>query len=343
MLNKTRGFLLVLLIVFIVLAGVAYTNYIQKNEKEKLSADEYVTITYSRNISDDVNSPIVNEFWHYDTTTLKKTKVFETEYTSQYPLGFYDEKNKRIYYTKRLDSKNSIAGDQIFMTDLNTHRETQLTDNLFAVNNLYAVNNLVFFVAKPIGASILKLGLLNIENGEINYWGDEDKSVAALTVDKVNKRIYLSTYSEKERKYNLLHQDGPVGQNNFKMPVHTVYETDFSFKHTKELFTEEEWIRTILTKDNYIIALSDKEFNTQEIPSNITKYNLSDNSLSKSKWNTHRLQVGDANYSYNGNEIFTISTIGNKRGLYSYNVKSNEFIEIFTPETGFVNNIQVVK
>ncbi|QPR69690.1 hypothetical protein I6G82_08945 [Lysinibacillus macroides] len=341
--NKTKSIFFILIVLNTVILSTACSQDSDNNRGE----DEYVTLTFSKNVTGEVNSPIVNEILYYDSSAEKLNKVFESEYTSQYPLGFYDKKNKRVYYTKNIDIENDLSGDQIFLTDLNNNEEIQLTDSLFAVNNMYALDDSLFFVARPLGSNVLKLGLLDINTGEILYWGNEDTiediNIEVITVDRKNERIYISAYSDSERRYNVLHQDGPPGQNNFKMPLHTVYETDFSFENTRKLFSEHEWIRTLMTKENYVIALSDKQYNDAETPSNLIQYNLLDNSLKKNKWNSSRLQVGDANYSLDEENIYAITMVNNKRGMYLYNIKSKKFTEIYAPKTGFLNNIQVVK
>lgn len=201
----------------------------------------------------------------------------------------------------------------------------------------------VFFVGRPQDAEVLKLGYKNKKTGEISYWGDEDTIIEAMTVDQTHKRIYVSAYSEKERKDNVMNQNGPTGKNNFNMPLHSVYETDYSFKSTRKLISEHEWIRTIMTNGDNVIVLSDKEYNHPGTPSNLIQYNLSNDTITKSTWKEKRLQVGDANYSSDGSTIYTISVVNNKRGLYAYNIETNEFTEIFIPESGFINNIQVVR
>lgn len=124
-----------LLLVIIMLMMLSVSTACSKMVNNTSIEEDYVTLTYSRNVTDDINSPIVNVFLYYDNATQEISKVFETEYTSQYPLGFYDKKNKLIYYTKNanLSTENDLSGDQIFVTNLNDGTETQLTDDLFAV------------------------------------------------------------------------------------------------------------------------------------------------------------------------------------------------------------------
>ena len=319
------------------------------NQEVSKLESEYVTFTYSRYVTDEPNSSIINEFWYYDSIEQLAKKIFEIEYTSQYPLGYYDKANNLIYYTKSvlLDQSTDTSGDQIFVTDLNTNTEKQLTEDLFAVNYIIPVENQLLFVARPQKSNVLQLGSLNLNTGELTYWGSEDTiddtNIETISVDQKNKKIYVSAYSDAERRYNVLHQDGPAGKNNFKMPLHSVYKIDYSFEKYRVLFSKNEWIRTILTTDNVVAAFSDKQYNEADVPSTLIRYSLTDNTVTETAWDTYRLQIGDANYSSDGTLIYSIADINNKRGLYKYSLVSKEFSEIFIQSNGFLNNIQVVK
>lgn len=177
----------------------------------------------------------------------------------------------------------------------------------------------------------------------MTLWGDNDTIIEAITVDHKNKKIYASAYSLKQRNYSLAHQNGPAGQDNFKMPAYTVYETDFGLKEKTKLFSKNYWIRMLMNNDGHIIALCDKKYNQGQVPSTVIDYDLTDRSLNVSQWETARLQRGDANYSSDSNKIYTIAVIKNTRGLYEYDVKNRKFTPIFTPKEGFINNIRVVK
>ncbi|AKG37344.1 hypothetical protein [Paenibacillus durus] len=306
------------------------------------SAD-YISLTYSDYATTNTNGKIKTQILSYDSSTKKVEKIFEFDYTAQYPLGYYDKPNQLVYYTKRVGDEKKY-GDQIFVRDLSNNKDIQLTDNLFAINYIIPVaTNKLFFVASLKGEEVLKLGSINIDTKEMSFWGDNDTIIEAATIDKKNKKIYVSTYSMKERNYSLTHQNGPVGQNNFKMPKYTVFETDYNFKNNLKLFSKNYWIRSIMTNDNYVIALCDKQYNDAEVPSTVISYDLADHSIDTKLWKGARLQVGDANFSFDGTKIYTISVVNKKRGLYEYNMNTQKYTPLFIPDKGFINNIQVVK
>ncbi|MFB5675401.1 hypothetical protein ACE3NQ_17345 [Paenibacillus terreus] len=302
---------------------------------------DYITMSYSEYATTNENGEIKTQILSYDTSTKKLEKIFEFDYTAQYPLGYYDKTNQLVYYTQRVGADQEY-GDQIFVRDLSSNKSTQLTDNLFAVNYVIPSGDQLFFAANVKGEQVVRLGAINLKTKKMELWGDNDTIIEAITVDHSNKKIYISAYSLKQRNYSLAHQDGPAGQNNFKMPTHTVYETDFDFKEKRKLFSKNYWIRMLMHKEGHVIAFSDKEYNKGQIPSTVIDYDLADRSTDVSQWEAVRLQRGDANYSRDGNKIYAIAIVKNKRGLYEYDVRTKKFTPIFTPEDGFINNIQVV-
>lgn len=311
-------------------------------EKPPAPATDYITMTYSEYATTDENGSIMTQILSYDTATKQMKKVFQFEYTAQYPLGFYDKPNQVVYYTQRVGTDKDY-GDQIFVRDLSSEKSTQLTDNLFAVNYIIPSGDQLFFVANVKGERAIRLGAIDLTSNEMRLWGDDDKLVEAITLDHSNKKVYASAYSLKERNYSLIHQDGPAGQNNFKMPTYTIYETDYDLKEKTKLFSKNYWIRMLMNKEGHVIAFGDKEYNKGQIPSIVIDYDTARKTTSVSKWETTRLQRGEANYSKDGSKIYTIAIVKNERGLFEYDVKSNKFTAIFTPTAGFINNIQVVK
>lgn len=301
--------------------------------------NNYISITSSQEDID--TGKITTKIMVYDIKTKTTEEIFQFEYSAQYPLGFYDAKSKSGYYTKRI-SIGENEGDNIFAFDTKSSQERQLTNNLFAVNYIIPDDDKIFFVGRPNGSQVIKLGVIDLETNAISYWGDEDTNVEAITIDRKQKKIIVSTYSENERVYNVTHQDGPVGQDNMKMPTHTVYETDYSFENTDKLFKEALWIRAVMVHDGDVYALCDQKYNNSAVPSTLYRYNRNDKIIYTSEWDTYRLQVGDAGFSSDGQHIFSISLVDNQRGIYDFDLITGEVYPIMIQTTGFINNIQVV-
>jgi hypothetical protein len=185
-------------------------------------AADYITMSYSEYATTNENGEIKTQILSYDSSTKKLEKVFEFDYTAQYPLGYYDKTNQLVYYTQRVGADQEY-GDQIFVRDLASNKSAQLTDNLFAVNYVIPSGDQLFFAANVKGEQVVRLGSINLKTKKMQIWGDNDAIVEAITVDHNNKKIYVSAYSLKQRNYSLAHQDGPAGQNNLKMPSEIKY------------------------------------------------------------------------------------------------------------------------
>jgi hypothetical protein len=301
--------------------------------------DDYITITSSQENPD--TGGIDTTITAYGIKAKTMEEIFQFEYSAQYPLGFYDAITGRVYYTRRIDASGDY-GDQIFVTDTKSLGETQLTDDLFAVNYIIPDGETVFFVARPHGSQVLKLGAIDLKTGMISYWGDDETGVQTVAIDKNRRKLVVATYSERERAYNVAHQEGPAGQDNMKMPTHTVYETDYSFENTVKLFEEALWIRMLMVHDNDIYALCDRKYNNSAESSILYRYNRDERTLYTSEWNTYRLQIGDANYSSDGQHIYSIASVEGQRGVYDFDLTTGEVRPIMLQNSNFINNIQVV-
>lgn len=331
--QKQKAVIVVLCsIILSTLALLAYYN--------KVLPDEYISITSSK--EDAESGKITTTISVYDIKTEQLEEIYSFEYSAQYPLGCYDKKMNNVYFTKRVQNGEN-AGDQIFMVDLKTSNEKQLTTELFAVNYILPDEDNIFFVGRPKNSQVLKLGNINLSSGDIEYWGDDDTNIEAIALDRKNKKIVISAYSEKERAYNVAHQEGPAGQDNMKMPRHAVYEIDYDFENAHKLFDEEMWIRTVIVNNDDIYALCDRKYNNSSEASFVYRYNRNDKTIYTSEWNSYRLQVGDAGYSSNGKHIFSISSVGEERGIYDFDLENGQVNPIMMQKNGFINNIQVVK
>ncbi|WP_128660599.1 hypothetical protein [Paenibacillus sp. 598K] len=342
---------------FVILATTVVASACATDEVEraKTPTPDYITLTYTHDVEQEGEDEtrMDMELWEYDPATTEAVRRFATEYTSQYPLGFYDKAHQVAYYTKQSEQ----GGDQIYRTDLQTNEETALTEPLTAVNYIYPLEDRVLFVACLKGMRNLRLGAIDKKTGDISYWepepdmepggsrhgGVEDASIEAFTVDEAHERIYLSVFSEGKRQHSIENQNNQDGQNNFQMPIHTVYETDYALQHTESLFSEPEWVRTVMANGDHVLALSDKRYNDPTGASTLIDYDREHRSIVKTPWTASRLQVGDANYASDGKIIYGIAIVDDKRGLYAYDIDTASFTARFVPEDGFVNNITVVK
>lgn len=334
-----KGNVFLITILTITILVVSFALYLSKSKN--INYNEYISFTCSEYVNEN-NDQIISKILYLDPETAKIIIVHEFSYTTQYPLGIYDKENNRVYYTKKSDNDNS--GDQIYLFDLKLKEEQQLTKDLFAVNYIIPHGSQVFFVARPEGASAIKLGCINLDDKSIGYWNDDgDTNIEAITINRKHEKIYLSTYSEKERVYNVTHQDGPAGQNNFKMPRHHLYQTNFSFIDFEELLSTDMWIRTVMSNDTEVVALCDVMYNNEANNSILLHYDIQSKAISQSEWNYGRLRIGDANYSADGKSIYSLVQYADKRSICKFDFSTLEFTPLFIPKEEFINNITIVR
>ncbi|MDP5277072.1 hypothetical protein [Chengkuizengella axinellae] len=312
----------------------------ESNKQEQLEED-YISATvtgYNNGVNAD--NGMTTQIWHFDPDGETTKKVFDFETSAQYSLGYFDRKNNVVYYVKRVHTEDSY-GDQIFTTDLKTGIETQLTDQLFAVNRIIPVEDQIFIVAARKNEREDKLGSIDKKTNEITFWRkDEDNSVASIAVDKINKKVFISAFSMADRDESFKTQ----GNGNYQMEKYTIYQVDYDLQNTKEIFAENWHIRSIMTNGEKITALADKKYNNSKEPSMIYEYNIKTGESALDTWTAQRLRSHSSDYSSDGKKIYGISIVDEHRGIAAYDVESQQMeLLVDTIEGNFINNIHVVK
>lgn len=86
----------------------------------------------------------------------------------------------------------------------------------------------------------------------------------------MNKEIFVSAYSMKERDENVKKQTN----DDFKMPKHAIYQIDYNLENSKKIF-EKNWdIRSIMINGEKITSLCEEEYNNSKEPTIIYEYNI---------------------------------------------------------------------
>ena len=331
-LQRKRYFALLLLSICILVCVLIYFS-----NQNKVVYKEYISITetYQNN-----NDELITKLSVFFPDTKESENVFEFPYTAQYPLGVVDLAGNMVYFSADVDG----VGDQIFSYNLRTKETEQLTDNLFAINYIIPTRHTVYFAACKSGTSNVCLGAYDKQTGEIKYWGDDkDTNIEDICIDEANKKIYLISYSEKEDRYNLQHQD-----NGFTIAKHRVVELDFDLQTSRELCSmDNEWIRMLVLNNYKLLIIFDHQYNNSIVPSEAIYYDLLDNSQNSFSLPPYRMQQGGADFAENGDIIYVTSQLknGGKRNIYSYNLKTQEYILLYeAPELGkgFINNWQLI-
>lgn len=300
------------------------------------SDSDYISITLTTYNKDDTEE-MTTSIYQYSLQDKETKKIFDFPYTAQYPLGVFSEKDNSVYFTKRDNQKR----DQIFQYKLGVDKEYQLTSDLRAINQIIPTKEALFFVAS-IADNVLRLGSYNKDNQSVRYWGDEDINVETITLNPETQKIYISGFSYSADRGNIEKQF--VSDDNvYSTPLFVVYETDFNFKETKELFSTDSWIRLLLMNksNNSLVAIYDKEYNSPD-PSKAVTINLETGETKDYKLPKERVQVDGGGFSSDGKEMYGTFILEDQRGIYSYEVDSQKYSPIFSSKDGFINNFQII-
>lgn len=302
----------------------------------KSNLDDSISIISTTYIQPDTDK-MTTSVHQYIPRTGEVTEIYKFPYTSQYPLGVFSTNDQAVYYTKRDDNNR----DQIFRCDVKTKEEVQLTSDLRAVNQIIPTEKKVYFVASSKD-QVLRLGMLDKHSGVISYWGDEDTNVETITIDPKTEHIYISAFSYSQDR-EVIEKQFISDENKYSMPLFSVYETDYLFSKTQKLFSKNAWIRILVVNmiDNKLIAIYDKEYNSEE-KSKAVAIDINSHEVEEFILPPERMQVDGASFSVDGKGLYVISVINDKRGIYYYNFDSKEYSPIFISEDEFINNFQFV-
>lgn len=323
-----RGILISILFM-VLLIGCNSNSRIEEQPNEALS------ITCTTYIQPD-KEEMLTTIYQYVPKTGEVTEIYNFPYTTQYPLGVFSSKDKAVYYTK----KDEANKDQIFSYHTETKEEVQLTTNLRAVNQIIPTKEKIFFVASI--DKVLRLGVLDKRSGIISYWGDEDTNVETIAINPKTEHIYVSAFSYSQDR-EVIEKQFLSDENNYSMPLFSVYETDYSFKDTHKLFSVHAWIKILMVNmmDNKTIAIYDKEYNSEE-NSKAVAIDSSSQEIEEFKLPPERMLVDGANFSANGKGLYVTSIVNDKRGVYYYDFQSKEYTTVFISKDGFINNFQFI-
>lgn len=300
------------------------------------SSEDYISISCTT-YNEENTELMTTSIYKYLIKDGKTEEIFNFPYTTQYPLGVFSQADNSVYFSKR-DASNH---DQIFVHDLSSNKEYQLTNTLRAVNQIIPTKESIFFVASSTD-KVLRLGSIDKKTMQIRYWGDEDINVETIDLNPVTQKIYISGFSSSKDKENIAKQF-ISDENVYSMPLFVIYETDYGFNETTVLFAKHSWIRLLLMNisNDSLLAIYDKEYNSPE-PSESIVINLKTKDIQNFELPKERLQVDGGGFSPNGKKIYGIFAPNDQRGIYSYDLDDSTYNEIFTSKDGFINNFQII-
>lgn len=323
---KKKKYIIVLIVVLI-----CFSVFIAVKMREKDDNSPYISVTASR--YGDTQEQILTGGYVYDFKTQKSEKIFEFEYDAQYPLMTYDKSDNTVYYVK--PPSEDQDKNEIFAYNLSNHTERQLTEDLFAVNIIAPTENKIFFAGRKIKQRNINLGAIDKSTGEITYWRDDkDTAIESFSIDYNTGKIYMSSYSKQNRDKYVLLPDWD-GQDD-----HIVYETDFDFSYTKEIYygIKEQYSQTIPNNGKLLILKSSSRYPEQgaiyiDLETGVQEdFTLPD----------IRIRQGGAFFSEDGKNLYFIGASKEDKypKVYEYNVSTKKCKSVFyAGDDSYINNM----
>jgi hypothetical protein len=258
---KLKNLIMVGVVVPLLLVVSIFLVYPNIQTNKALDLDEYISITVNNEISNSETNDYAKyevSIYEYNLQREEMIEVFRFPQNSGYALGVYDKKSNSVYYTKEKNNntfERQRSGDQIYKYNLDSDTEIMLTEDLVAVNNLFPVDDTIFFVgARQNNADSLVLGKISLTNGVIEYWDESDTlSVETISIDRINKRIYVAVYDRTERDnavslFNSGESPHPVA---FK---HSIYSFDYNLNDKQEVLSKDDMrIYSVYARDNRLL------------------------------------------------------------------------------------------
>lgn len=237
----------------------------------------------------------------------------------------YDKAENKAYYVKKPPNQHR---DEIYAYDMKTGKTSQLTTDLFSVNIILPVKDRIFFAGRGIDMKNLRLGAIDKSTGAITYWKDDgDTNVWSFSVDDEKQKIYMSTFSTKERFVN-------IHLPEFVQETNIIYETDYNFQNTKQLYSKEhEWYRMVMANGDHLLILHSVAGTgtTEPIYLNLETGQTDEFTLPDTV-----IHQGTAFFSKNGKYLYFS---GYNASVYRYNIYTKKTKCIFTaPEGAYINN-----
>ncbi|WP_255305261.1 hypothetical protein [Paenibacillus sp. Mc5Re-14] len=316
----------------------------QSGEKTALAGQsQYLSMTYTEYVNGkNADQGMVMRVMTYDLSSKKVTKLADVPYTSQYPLSVVSLPDHKIYYSADVGDK----GDQLFSYDLNTQKNEQLTDNLFAINRIVPTtpDGPLVLVAVKKGERILKTIFYNKTTHAMKFMHDEnqdknhDEQTWSITYNPAKKAIYSSHYSAKEQDEQ--REISNRTQTIMVPPDNKVTEINSITKQERSVITlKNEEVSSMSSSNDKLLLIT-----TRFINGGNPEYSLID--IATGKRTKIKLPILSRQFVYmspDGKGIYYLGSASEKneedgRGVYYYDFTSKIQTPIFIQEEGFINN-----
>ncbi len=302
---------------------------------------EYLSITNTEyvNGTDSADGMKMNVYT-YDLESKALNKMTDLPYNSQYPLTVVSLAEDTTYYSG--EGKNK--GDELFAYDMRTQQVQQLSSNLFAINAIIpdVTENTLMMAAVQKGERPVKVMFLDKATQKISILNEQDSDTTTwdIAYDPETEKAYAIQYSEEEQ-YEQMEKSNQT-QKPMVPPSHTIIEIDPVTNQTRAIIKlKDEQILTLSARENQLLIATAKHINKMPIG-----YSLVDLKTGQRKELHLPIKASSELFlDKDGNGFYFLGEKGNgdtERGIYYYDMKTDEIETVFLQKEGFINNFTLV-
>ncbi|MDR9747449.1 hypothetical protein [Paenibacillus taichungensis] len=302
-------------------------------------AHEYLSITNTEYVNGtDTDDGMIMRVYTYDLQTKALTKLSDLPYTSQYPLTVASLANETIYYSGAGKDK----GDELYSYDIQAQTTQQLSSGLFAINSIIpdTVDHTLVMAAVKNGERPVKVIFFDQKTQEMNILNDDDLDTTTwdISFNPETSKTYAIQYSEEEQYSHM--EESNKTQTPMVPPNHTIIEIDPISKQTRKVIElEEEQILTLSTRGDQILIATAKHINKNPIKYSMVNIKTGErNEIDlpiKARSGLFLSKDGQGFYFLGEN---TKANVNQERGIYFYDLKTQQVEAIFLQKEGFINN-----
>ncbi|WP_434749899.1 hypothetical protein [Paenibacillus amylolyticus] len=302
---------------------------------------EYLSITNTEYVNGtDSNDGMKMNVYTYDLQSKTLNKMADLPYNSQYPLTVVSLAEDATYYSG--EGKNK--GDELFAYDMKTRKAKQLSSNLFAINAIIpdVSENTLMMAAVKKGERPVKVMFLDKATQKISILNEQDSDTTTwdIAYDPETQKAYAIQYSEEEQ-YKQMEKSNQT-QKPMVPPSHTIIEIDPATNQTRAIIKlKDEQILTLSARGNQLLIATAKHINKMPIG-----YSLVDLKTGQRKELHLPIKASSELFlDKNGNGFYFLGEKGNgntERGIYYYDMKTDEMETVFLQKEGFINNFVLV-
>lgn len=188
-------------------------------------------ISFTASMQKDENT-IETSIYSFDMSSEKTEKIYTYENRAQYPIGVYDRKDNKVYYSQNLVEQDVLYSreDGIMVYDVETKDVSVFDDRFLTVNYIFPIDDHLF-VGGELIEEIKELNrgikpyLVDKQSKDIqNYDWNDELHIDNLGFNSATKTIYAAVVPF----YQLYEQETPES---------TMYQFDsnFEIKPIKEI------------------------------------------------------------------------------------------------------------